>query len=117
MPAREEMRLSRRIKVVIAGREVKFNPCKFSIMFPAKLKDRRQYNDDKTEGISMNKLADKSRETRLGARDVHAGADKVCSEQSDKQRYLRHCHFSSGKVLASDFDDDSDEFETTLLER
>ena len=77
MPAREVSRLSRRIRVVIAGSELRFKPCNFSIMFPARLNDRRQYNDDKTEGISMNRLADKSSERRFGARDVHAGADKV----------------------------------------
>jgi hypothetical protein len=77
MPAKDTNRLSRRIRVVIAGSEVRFNPCSFSIIFPAKLSDRRQYNDERTEGISMNKLADKSRDTKFGARDVHAGEDKV----------------------------------------
>jgi len=98
IPARDVNRLSRNIRVVIAGNEFKFNPCNFSIIFPAKLKERKQYKDDKTEGISMNKFADKSKETKFGAKDVHAGEDKVCNEQSGRERYFKHCHFSSGRV-------------------
>lgn len=116
MPASEVNRLSRRIKVVIAGNEVRFKPCNFSIMLPAKLSDRRQYNEDSTDGISINKFADKSSETKLGASDVHAGADNVCNEQSDKHRYFKHCHLSSGR-WAFDVDDESEELDTTLLER
>jgi hypothetical protein len=103
--------------VVIAGKELRFNPCNFSIIFPAKLKDRKLYNDDKTEGISMNRLADKSNETKFGPSEVHAGADKVWSEQSEKQRYFRHCHFSSGREWTFDVDEENDEVDTTLLER
>lgn len=118
IPARDVNRLSRNIKVVIAGNEFKFNPCNFSIIFPAKLKERKQYKDDKTEGISMNKFADKSKEIKFGAKDVHAGADKVCNEQSGRQRYFKHCHFSSGRVpRAFDADDENEEFDTALLGR
>src|SRR5277367_119262 len=77
IPAREVIRLSRRIRVVIAGKELRFRPCSFSIMLPAKLNDRRQYNEDKTDGISINRFSDKSRESRFGASEVHAEADKV----------------------------------------
>ena len=118
IPARDVNRLSLNIKVVIAGNEFKFNPCNFSIIFPAKLNERKQYKDDKTDGISMNKFADKSKETRFGAKYIHAGADKVCNEQSGKQRYFKHCHFSSGRVpLTFDVDEEREEFEITLLER
>jgi len=61
----------------MAGKELRFSPCSFSIILPAKLNDRRQYNDDKTEGISMKRFNDKSKESKFAASDVHAGADKV----------------------------------------
>jgi hypothetical protein len=117
MPARETSLFSRRMRVVMAGREYKFSPCRRSIMFPARLNDRREYNDDNTEGISINKLADKSSEMRFAASGVHAGAVKVCSEQSDKQRYLRHCHLSSARECKFETDDDSEEFDAMLLDR
>jgi hypothetical protein len=86
-------------------------------MFPARLNDRKQYSEDNTEGISMNKFADKSRESKLGAKEVHAGADNVCKEQSERHRYFKHCHFSSGRVCTFDVDEEKEEFDTTLLER
>jgi hypothetical protein len=117
MPASETSRLSRNMSVVIAGNELRFKPCNLSIIFPAKLNDRKLYNEDKTEGISMNRLADKSNDTKFGAREVHAGAERVCNEQSEKERYLRHCHFSSGREWTFDVDEESEEVDTTLLER
>lgn len=117
MPAREVRRLSRNINVVMAGNELRFNPCNFSIIFPAKLNDRKQYKDDSTGGISMNRLEDKSREMRLGARDVHAGAVSVWSEQSIKLRYFRHCHFSSGSCAWLEVEEEKEELEMTLLLR
>jgi hypothetical protein len=65
----------------------------------------------------MNKLADKSREIKLGAKEVQAGADNVCNEQSERHKYLRHCHFSSGRVCTFDVDEEKEEFDMTLLER
>jgi hypothetical protein len=118
MPASEVSRLSRKINVVIAGNELRFNPCNFSIIFPAKLNERKQYSDDNTGGISLNKLFDKSREIKLGARDDHAGAVSVCSEQSIRLRYLRHCHFSSGSCCwAFEAEEEKEELEMTLLLR
>lgn len=64
----------------------------------------------------MNKLADKSRDTKFGAKDVHAGADNVWSEQSDKHKYLRHCHFSSGREWMCDVKDDIEEVDKARLE-
>ena len=96
---------------------MRFNPCNFSIILPAKLRDRRQYNEDNTEGISINKFADKSSETKFGASEVQAGADNVGNEQSVKHRYFRHCHFSSGRAWAFDADEDSEEFDTKLFDR
>jgi hypothetical protein len=113
MPARVVMRLSRRINVVMAGSEVRLRPCSLSIMFPAKLRLRRLYNELKTEGTSMNKFPERSSEVRLAASGCQAAGVKVCSEQSDRQRYLRHCHFSSDNEV----DDDNEEFETTLFDR
>jgi hypothetical protein len=118
IPASDVSRLSRNINVVIAGNELRFNPCNFSIIFPAKLNERKQYNDDNTGGISMKRLEDKSREIRLGAREVHADAVSVCNEQSIRLRYLRHCHFSSGSwCWAFEAEEDKDELEMTLLLR
>lgn len=117
MPAREVRRFLRRMRVVIAGREYKFSPWSLSIMFPAKLNDRRLYNDDKTEGISMNRFSDKSSETRFGASGCQAGAVSVCNEQSDRQRYLRHCHLSSEREWPFVVEEDTEEFDTTLLDR
>jgi len=117
MPASEVSRLSRKINVVIAGNELRFNPCNFSIIFPAKLNERKQYRDDNTGGISMNKLEDKSREMRLGAKEVHAAAVSVWSEQSIKLRYFKHCHFSSGSCGAWAFEaeEEKEELDMTLL--
>jgi hypothetical protein len=117
MPARDAILLSRRTRVVIAGRELRFNPCNPLMRFPAKLNDRRVYNDDRTAGISMKRFPDRSRDTRFGASDVQAGAVKPVNPHSDMHRYLRHCHFSSGRVFALEVFEDTDEFETTLLER
>jgi hypothetical protein len=117
MPASETNLLSRRMRVVIAGNEFKFNPCNFSIMLPARLNDRKLYKEDKTEGISMNRFADKSKETKFGANEVHAGADNVCNEQSERHKYFRHCHFSSGRVCTFDVEEENEEFDTTLLDR
>ena len=86
-------------------------------MFPARLNDRKQYNEDNTDGISINKLADKSKETKFGANEIHAGADNVCNEQSDRHKYFRHCHFSSGRECTFDVEEENEEFDTTLLER
>jgi hypothetical protein len=117
MPARDVILLSRRMRVVIAGRELRFNPWSPLIRFPARLSDRRQYNDDKTAGTSIKRFPDRSRDSKFGAREVHAGAANPVKPHSDMQRYLRHCHLSSGRVCALDVDDDTDEFERTLLDR
>jgi len=113
MPASDVRRLSRRINVVIAGREFKFSPCNLSIMLPAKLKLRRLYSELKTLGISMNKFSERSNEVKVGAKGCQAAGVKVCNEQSERQRYRRHCHLSS----VSDVEEDSEELDTTLLER
>jgi hypothetical protein len=119
IPASETKRLSLKIKVVIAGKEIKFKPCSFSIIFPARFKLLKQYKLDKTEGISINKLSDRSSDTRFAAKQLHAGAVNVWSEQSIRQRNLRLCHLSSGRECKFKFDveDDNEELDMTLLDR
>ena len=65
----------------------------------------------------MNKLEDKSREMRLGAKEVHAAAVSVWSEQLIKLRYFKHCHFSSGSCGAWAFEaeEEKEEVDMTLL--
>jgi len=113
IPASVLRRLSRRIRVVMAGREVKFSPCNLSIMLPARLRLRRLYNELNTDGTSMNRFPERSKEVKLAASGCQAAGVRVCNEQSDKQRYLKHCHFSSVR----DVEEENEELDTTLFDR
>lgn len=96
MPARDDRRLERRFKVVIAGSGLRPNDCKPSIMQFERLRARRHVKVARLSGISLKRLADKSSDWRVFVSGARLLGDMFVSALSAKLRCRRKRHFVEG---------------------
>ena len=96
MPARDDKRLERRLSVVIAGNGFRPSDCTPSIMQFERLRERRQVKVARLSGISLKRLAERSRDCRVFVSGARLLAEMFVSALSARLRCLKKRHFVEG---------------------
>lgn len=98
IPAKERSRFERRLSVVIAGRGLRDNDERLSIIQLLRFSARRSVRLASASGISENKLPDRSRDWSVLATGAKLLTDNEVRPFSARLRCLRKRHLDEGSI-------------------